>query len=238
MPIVHCSISVSSDWPLQVSDSTLREFVIARKDPEDYFHNFVSLGEGCRMTVTNENSAFFRSTCCELWNEELLKSIFDHYDNDITCNTVFGRLQFLVAAHESCDREIEFCSSHFFELEISKLHEMPFKVICAIVLHHSLKLQNEDSLYEFITNLVVDESRYSSLFEHVRFGYLSCELMCSFIEVIRKSFEFLTLPIWDALCDRLSLSVSPATSNNRLVELFNSIVCSSREDSPLNGIIS
>jgi hypothetical protein len=76
----------------------------------------------------------------------------------------FDRLQFMVVAHEPYDQEVEFCSSHFFELEISKLHEMPFEVICAIILHPSLKLRDEDSLYEFINNLVVDESRYSSLF--------------------------------------------------------------------------
>jgi hypothetical protein len=62
--------------------------------------------------------------------------------------------------------------------------------------------------------------------------------MCSFIEMIQKSFEFLTLPIWDAVFDRLSLSVSPTTSSDRLVKLFNSIVCSYREGFPLDGIIS
>jgi hypothetical protein len=51
---------------LQVSDSTLQQFVIATKDPEHYFHNFMCLGEGCKMTLTNENSGFFRSICCEL----------------------------------------------------------------------------------------------------------------------------------------------------------------------------
>jgi hypothetical protein len=124
------------------------------------------------MTVTDENSAFFRLICCELWNGELLKSIFGCDEGDMTCDTVFDRLQFLVAAHETYDQEVEFCSSHFFELETSKLHEMPFEVICAIISHPSLKLRDEDSLYEFIKSLVVNESRYSILFENIRFGYL------------------------------------------------------------------
>jgi hypothetical protein len=115
---------------------------ILTNDPEHYFHNFICLGEAYRMTVTDKNSEFFRSICCELWNGELLKSIFDYYECDITCDTVFDRLQFMVAPHEPYDQEVEFCSLHFFELEISKLHQMPFEVICAIISHPSLKLQD------------------------------------------------------------------------------------------------
>jgi hypothetical protein len=169
---------------------------------------------------------------------KFLISLFDCYEGDMTCDNVFNRLTFLVAAHEPDNGEVEFCSSRFFELETSSLHEMPFEVICEIISHPSLKLRNEDSLYEFIKSLVVDESRYSSFFERIRFGYLSSESMCSFIEVIQKSFDFLPLPIWDADYDRLPLSVSPMTSNDRLVESFNSVVYSCREGSSLNGIIS
>jgi hypothetical protein len=129
------------------------------------------------------------------WNREFLKYIFDCYESDIMCDTVFDRLQFMIATHESYDRETKFCSSHFFKLETSKLHEMSFEIICAIISHPFLKLRDEDLLYEFIKSLVIDESRYLNLFEHVRFGYLSCESMCSFIEVIWKSFEFLTWSI-------------------------------------------
>jgi hypothetical protein len=51
---------------LQISHSTLRKFVIATKDPEHYFYNFICLGEGCKITLTGGNSGFFRLMCCEL----------------------------------------------------------------------------------------------------------------------------------------------------------------------------
>jgi hypothetical protein len=79
---------------LQVSDSTLREFVIVTKDPEHYFHNFICLAESCRMTVAHQNSEFFRSIYHELWNEDGLNSIIKCYGNDMTRNTVCDRLTF------------------------------------------------------------------------------------------------------------------------------------------------
>jgi hypothetical protein len=43
---------------LQVSGSTIREFVIATKDPEHCFHTFVCLDEGCRVRVRDDNSEY------------------------------------------------------------------------------------------------------------------------------------------------------------------------------------
>jgi hypothetical protein len=62
----------------------------------------------------------------------------------MTCDDVLDRLTFLVATNEPYDREVQFCSSHFLELEISKLDEMPFEVICAIISYPSLKLRDEN----------------------------------------------------------------------------------------------
>jgi hypothetical protein len=147
-------------------------------------------------------------------------------------------MQFLFEIHGTYEREVEFCSSHFFELETSRLRELNLEVVSEIISHELLKLGDEDSFYELMKNLVCEESRYSSLFEYVRFEYLSCESICLFIEMIGTSFEFLTFPIWEALCYRLALPVSPKTSNDRVVKSLNSVICSFDAGSPLNGIIS
>jgi hypothetical protein len=110
-----------------------------------------------------------------------------------------------------------------------------FEVVSEIISHESLRLGDEDSFYKFIKNLVYEESRYSNLFEFIRFEYLSCESRSSFIEVIGTSFEFRTFSIWQALCRRLALPVSPKTSNDRVVNL---VIYSFDASSPLNGIIS
>jgi hypothetical protein len=77
-----------------------------------------------------------------------------------------------------------------------------------------------------------------SLFELVRFEYLSTNLIESFIEMINASFDFLTYPIWRSLCHRLSLSVSTDFSNDRFHEKFPSVVCPFDSNSNLDGILS
>jgi hypothetical protein len=109
---------------------------------------------------------------------------------------------------------------------------------CSIISHKSLKVQDEDSLYELIKKQYCVDSRYSHLFEIVRFEYLSAKPMFSFIELINKSFQVLAFAVWEALNRRLSLPIFPAFRNDRIHDMLNSICCSFVEGSPLNGIIS
>jgi hypothetical protein len=82
---------------LQVTDSTLRQFIITAKDPEHYFHNFICLGESCRMTLTDRDSGFLQSVCCGWWDRELLNYVFEYYEDDTTCDDIFDRLTSRVA---------------------------------------------------------------------------------------------------------------------------------------------
>jgi hypothetical protein len=76
---------------------------------------------------------------------------------------------------------------------------------CSIISHKSLKVRDEDSLYELIKKQYCVDSRYSNFFEFVRFEYLSAKSMFSFIELINKSFQVLAFAVWEALNRRLSL---------------------------------
>jgi hypothetical protein len=59
-----------------------------------------------------------------------------------------------------------------------------------------------------------------------------------FVEQIEESNEFITIAIFESLCRRLVLSVTPTISNDRVVEFFVSVNCRFRDGSPLDGIIS
>jgi hypothetical protein len=129
---------------------------------------------------------------------------------------------------------------HFYEIDASQLCDFSFEVISAIISNESLRLKDEDSLYEIVRSLSCRDERYSTLFEFIRFEYLSCDSIHSFIDLISKSFLFLSFGIWIAICRRLSLSVSPLICNDRIAESFASRVhhCTFSEDSPLKGIIA
>jgi hypothetical protein len=142
--------------------------------------------------------------------------------------------------NESCEREIEFCSSHFYEIDLKSIFSMSIELISNIISKESLQLKDEESLYEIISSKSKEneDSQFLSLFGFVRFEYLSTKSIESFISLINSSFDFLTFPIWRSLCHRLSLSVSIDFSNPRFHEKFSSVVCPFVETSNLDGIIS
>jgi hypothetical protein len=117
---------------------------------------------------------------------------------------------------------------------------MPFELISNIISNKSLELKDEESLYEIIVSKSKEneDSQFFSLFEFVRFEYLSTNSIESFIEIINESFDFLTFPIWRSLCHHLSLSVSIDISNDLFHDKFSSVVCLFVETSNFDGILS
>jgi hypothetical protein len=199
------------------SDPTVRHFVIATNDPFGDFKRFLDLGEGLDLTMTKPNLGFYRSICLELWNRELFNSLFGASGDYLSCQNVADRLAFLVKTDEPYDTEIAFCAAHFFEIDLGRLAELDLPVIWSILAHPDLKLSNEDSLYDFVRGLCKTDMIHASLFECIRFDYLSSESINSFIEIVDSSFDILTFPVWAAVSARIALSALPRAPNDRLV---------------------
>jgi hypothetical protein len=125
---------------------------------------------------------------------------------------------------------------------LESIFSIPIDIISNILSKESLQMKDEESLYEIISSKSKqnEDSQFFSLFEFVRFEYLSTKSMKSFIEIINSSFDFLTFPIWRSLCHRLSLSVSIDFSNDRFCDQFSSVVCQfdPNSNSKQDGIIS
>jgi hypothetical protein len=223
---------------LQSNDPTVQEFMIETKDPHSYFKTFLSLGMGARVKISSLNLKFFQTLCRELRNGELLNALAEFFESDVNCDNVLNRLQFQHEINGSWDREREFCSSHFFELETRRLCELGFEVIEPIISNPRLKLKDEDSLYEMIKFQMKEDSRYSTLFEYVQFEHLSQNSMISFVDLISNSFDCFSFEIWSALSHRLKLPVISTVQNDRIGKLVNKIHCPFSQNCPFVGIIS
>jgi hypothetical protein len=100
---------------------------------------------------------------------------------------VGARLRFLSANGADISTEFKFVASHFhdFSCHCEALNALPFALIYEIIGHGALKLESEDSLYNFIregteTNqemfeLAANEGRYLSN-GRARCTYLSFEI--------------------------------------------------------------
>jgi hypothetical protein len=113
------------------------------------------------------------------------------------------------------------------------------EVLHAILSRDDLRVEDEEGIYEIIRNRCNEDFSFGTLFQYIRFEYLSIESMASFLAVIEKSFDILTPWLWSALCPRLSMSVSPEVPNDRAgsKQGMRSIDCPFRYDSPLDGVI-
>jgi hypothetical protein len=222
---------------LQMKDPTLREFHIETDDPTDLFETILEVCYGSSFRVC-ENISFFKSIFCELGNRELYEQLFGQFSDDLTILNVVDRLEFLFSTNESCEREIEFCSSHFYEIDSKTISSLSFELISSIISNSSIRLKDEESLYELISFRQNEDSQFSSLYSHIRFEYLSTTSMSSFIQLITNSFDFLTFPIWCSLCSRLSLSVLIDCSNDRFFDEYSSVVCPFQPPLNLDGLIS
>jgi hypothetical protein len=116
------------------------------------------------------------------------------------------------------------------------LSSLSVDILHSILSNNSLQIKSEDKLYRFIIVRLCEDLRYSSLLEFIRFEFLSVSSIENFISSEIDFFILLNRSLWDRICHRLILSVSPKSRNDRLVNVGRTF-CST-EKSALEGIIA
>jgi hypothetical protein len=221
---------------LQRNDPTIREFHVETPDSNHCFESILKLCSGSKVRLRG-NDAFVRMVSNELGNRELYEAITANLQDDLSVENIFDRLRFEFGIGDDCEAEIEFCSSHLYELEAADLRSLPFELFSSIISHKSIRLKDEDSFYSIIHSRVCTESDFLGLFEYVRFEYLSSTSIEMFIELMNKSLEGMTMGLWGSLCRRLSFGHRDFR-DDRFFGRFNYDVCPFVSSSPLDGILS
>lgn len=130
---------------------------------------------------------------------------------------------FSVSFHN--EKIIEFLASHFYSIEKSKIISLPKSILYSIITNEKLKLENEDSLYEFIkeifsqtTNEIKEESSFNEImfYEEIEFSSLSERKFNEFIENFNQNE--MTGNLWKKL---IQCFYSKQTSLNESEERYN-----------------
>lgn len=104
------------------------------------------------------------------------------------------------------DSEIQFVSSHFFEVSESRKEEflnLKLTTIQKILSNDKLLLKDEDELIEFINYLnTKDSNKFLFLYETVLFPNVSSAKMKDFVSIF--DFNNMTYEIWNNLAGRLT----------------------------------
>jgi hypothetical protein len=120
---------------------------------------------------------------------------------------VVDRLRFLSATRCDISRELEFIASHFddFLPRPDALNAGPFTMIYEIIRHVSLRIDSEDSLYDFVSKCTETNREMFRLLEFVRWEYCSTEVMNDFLNLLSEHLCEIDASMWASLRSRLVL---------------------------------
>ena len=185
---------------LMASDCCLSRLSLKVSDPEEHFNDVVSLMNGQKISITESNAAFLEACARELENEEILRGILGfQLEGDVSMSNVVDRICIKRQLHRDYKSEIDFLSSHFFEVKLDVLTRLSVSDLELILANPLLRLDAEDQLYDAIMSLpnLNDDDRLV-LLRYVEFAFLSEPKLCQFLGCI---FPGLVAHFWGPLCE-------------------------------------
>ena len=200
---------------IRSSDPTFSRFVVDTKDENGVFESFLALSLGASIDVNTENTAFLQNLCRELENGEMIVKFVETREGAITTSNVIDRFTLKSSFNINCDEEREFISSHFFEIGDESLRQLTFEQLQSVISSSSLKLKNEDQLFDFIVSLYEEDESKFSLFNQVFFDNLSVDRVRRFCEFSCDVFLKFDCQLWSRLSERLCLDVKSCDRENR-----------------------
>jgi hypothetical protein len=149
---------------------------------------------GYRIAVDSAHRPTFVAICAALWNSELYESVYGQLGDEATMENVVGRLQFLSATRCDISMELEFIASHFYDFlrRPNALNALPFWIIYQVISQRPLRLENEDSLYDFISKGAETNREMFHLMEFVTLDYCSTDVINDFSTYFSSTFTKLT----------------------------------------------
>ena len=192
---------------------------ISASESKDYFSDFLKLTEfDCKM-INEEQRKYYIEYFFQLGNIDEYLRLQPDISEEESIDNVIDHLEILIKIvkqqnikeilnNEKFRKIINYASSHFSEISKEKIERLPIEIIAEMMNEETLKIDDEDSLLNFIIELYLKDDKYSILFEYVKFQNLTEEGLTRFIEVF--SIEDINSSIWKSICERLLEKVTPS----------------------------
>jgi hypothetical protein len=219
---------------LRQMDSSVESYSVQSENCSEIIEQFLSIGYGEEVELSQSTRGPFFSLCKELGNEDFCFQILENVE--LTCENVLNLLKLKRVAGCDFSAEIEFAASHFDEFSQNDIEGLDTTDLSNILSSTALRVKSEDFVFEIVKNFVHEGEENFWLFEHVRFEYLSVDSISSFVELSENHISSLNLSVWRAICARLIQSQSKQGQSGRVRDYPVEIAF--RSDAPLDGIIS
>ena len=217
----------------------------------DLFEDLVSsLRSGRAFRVEASNFSSLLRLSQELENKELLCLLMGMID--IESMTLEEGLLVLesgidlgIVSTDEFQKLRESIASHFYEVKKEILENIKIETAELLLSSPSLKIEDEDSLYDFVRSRSENDLSFSSLFEFIYFEYLSKDRVEDFASFAKENLlENISAGIWTRICCRLILEIQIDKKNPRDVKPHVKEVKPPGkefvydESNPLNGVIA
>jgi hypothetical protein len=209
----RCPSSVAQFLSPRVSklhsiDATISELRLEVEDRDKLFGLVLEAAKGNSIAADSDHRGTFEGTCAALWNSELCEFVCDQQRDDFTMDNVLDRLRFRSANRSDISAELEFFVSHFRNFlphHPQTLTTLSFSFLCEIIGHESLRIENEDSLYDFIRRGAKINPEMFCLLEFVKFEYCSTDVVDAFFDLLWETSYEINASMWVTLRTRLVL---------------------------------
>lgn len=192
---------------IHLTDPTNNKFII-NTFQKGNFLNVINL-LNFQSNEIDESELPFISEVIEILGNNHIELKDKNQNEQISVKNVIS----LIKKHEKCsfffikqfEQEINFISSHFYELCETLINEystLKIDTLIKIIDNDQLQLESEDQLLSFVNKLNYNDSNlYSILYDFVNFINVSPSKMSEFVSIY--NIDFMTKTTWSSLSDRL-----------------------------------
>ena len=225
---------------LVASDSTMNVLRVLPDEECSVFGFIERLWNGECIEVETSIVEPLLKVSRELENEELSSLLVNwtFSNGEVSVENCISRLHLKENLGLDSSEELEFVSSRFSEFSLRDLACLTPSEVERVLTHESLKIEDENSLLDYILDLVSRDESCSSLFKYVRFEYLDCEHLDVFLESVYPDHVEC---VWNSIADfiRKSVKTSPKEASRTRNAVSNEPGRVFQYDaSPFSGIIS
>jgi hypothetical protein len=122
------------------------------------------------------------------------------------------------------DNVVSFIAIHFWEFSIHSFDSIPDDCLRLSLSHPELKIDSEDSVYDFVVSRIDTDVASCHFLEVVEFQYLSADAISRFCKSDHGFFQYLTAVIWAPLSRRLAQTPRQKTHPRLRIPPFVSFV--------------
>lgn len=216
---------------LHFTDESISEFYIDISDQEtnliDYFEDFLSLCHFENITIDPTRQKIYSTYFYKLGNiDEYIQLQTNHFKTISKENVIILFNSILQLTNNFSDENdhisqkiheiISFISNNFEEIDKEEIKRFPIFILEQILNEDTLKINDEDSLFNFVLELYEEDHSYSPLFEYVLFNNISEKSLEAFID--KFNIEDINSKIWDQICIRILQSKIPKLNDARYLK--------------------